>query len=233
MMLGLYLAALILGGGLVVLAAIGGLADSHSVDNDGPDFGGDHGVEVGHAGSHGFSDAAHVDAALSSRLEPGSPELAHDRPVRRRTQVLWRMILNVRFWTYFLAFFGLIGFLLTILRFSIEPYTLLISSASGVLGGSAVAAMWAALKRSESNSAVSSTHLLGTMGPMIVASRPGEPGKVRLTVKGELIDMMAISQSGEPLERGTQVTVVDLEGLYARVAPVDQFLKESGLEIKL
>jgi membrane protein implicated in regulation of membrane protease activity len=229
MMLGIYLAALIVGGGLVVLAAIGGIADGHSVDHDGPDLGGDHGVEVGHGGAHGFSDAAHVDAALSSRLEPGSPELANDRPPRKRSQVLWRMILNVRFWTYFLAFFGLIGFLLTVLRFSIEPFTVLISLATGVLGGGGVAATWAALKRSESNSAVSATHLLGTMGPMIVACRPGEPGKVRLTVNGELIDMMAMSHSGESIERGTQVTVVDIDGMYARVTAVEEFLQENGL----
>lgn len=229
MMLGLYLAALIVGGGLVVLAAIGGIADSHSVDHDGPDFGGDHGAEVGHVGAHGYTDAAHVDAALSSRLEPGSPEFANDRPPRKRTQVLWRMILNVRFWTYFLAFFGLIGFLLTILRFSVEPFTFLISLTSGLLGGAGIVATWAALKRDESNSAVSATHLLGTMGPMIVACRPGEPGKVRLTVKGELIDMLAIGHAGESIERGTQVTVVDIDGMYARVTAVEEFLQENGL----
>ena len=233
MMLGLYLAALIVGGGLVVLAAIGGLADGHAVDHDGPDLGGDHGVDVGHAGSPGFSDAAHVDAAISSRLEPGSPEMPNDRPPRKRSQLLWRSVLNIRFWTYFLAFFGLIGFLLTVLWFSIEPCTFLISLAFGGLGGAGVAATWAALKRGESNSAVSASHLIGTMGPMIVACRPGEPGKVRLTVKGELIDMMAISASGAVLERGTQVTVIDLEGNYARVTPVEEFLQENGMEMKL
>jgi len=126
--------------------------------------------------------------------------------------------LSLRFWTYFAATFGLTGATLTYLKPQNEQQNLVASIVGGVVVGLLVHFVMRALRRSESSSAAHVDDLIGKEGRMLVAIRDGQPGKVRLDVKGDLIDMLALPQSGTTAEAGETVYVLAIENDRAIVA---------------
>lgn len=133
--------------------------------------------------------------------------------------------ISLRFWTYFAATFGLTGAVLSLTNAS-NPQQILIAS---LVGGFAVGLMvhfaMRALRRSESSSAANVDDLIGKEGKLLVAIRDGQPGKVRLDVKGDLIDMLALPQSGVTAEVGETVYVLAIENDRAIVARREDLLE--------
>lgn len=190
----LYLVTAIVGGVLVVLSAFGHGRDDGHLEHDG-DVG--HGFEA--SGDHG--DAGH--------------DVPHE---------VWLPFLSLRFWTYFSAAFGAIGLLLT--QFSLASHTaaLLWALAGGVGAGLGVAYSVRALRRSEASSAIREQDLLGAEARMLVGSRDSLPGKARLSIRGEDIDLVAISHTGSDIAVGETVYVLSIENNTARVARREEIL---------
>jgi membrane protein implicated in regulation of membrane protease activity len=104
----------------------------------------------------------------------------------------WLPVTSLRFWTFFLAFSGLTGMLLTLFGLASGP--VVIAAISGVIGyssGWAVVATIRHLSRNESNSAVSERDYVGATGRVMVPVSKDKVGKVRIEIKGRTVEMLA------------------------------------------
>lgn len=226
MVLSLYIALTIIGGGLVLLAALGGVFGGHDaeVSGGGPDvdahvdaptLDADHGaVEVDHsvmdAHSHGLDMQSLMGKAAEIPKDPG----------------IWLPFFSVRFWIYFAAAFGSTGLALNLFRASQEPVTLIASLLTGLFVGVGGSLAWRLLNTSQIDASTKSKDFIGSVGRLSVGTRPGSLGRVRLYVRDEWIDLTAVSDSGEEIAQGEEVIVVSIEGVTARVIPSQEIMKE-------
>lgn len=203
-MLPLYIFCAVLGGGLVVLSALGGLSEGLL---DGVDQGSD------------FA-AGDIDYAHDLGVAHG-PDFDHHVETAKDfapTSDFWLPFLSLRFWVYFLAGFGLVGTVLSLTGLAAGMAVLWIALGFGAVMGTAVAWIMRALKLGEKDYSIREGDFLGVSGQLTVLPRNGEPGKVRMSIKGETIDMLALADSDHSLERGDEVVVVGMEGTRVRVA---------------
>ncbi|RMG23310.1 MAG: hypothetical protein D6724_08640 [Armatimonadetes bacterium] len=191
-MLALYIVLGLVGGGLILLSAFGG----H-----------DHAMDHGDVAFDGEMSADH-----DLHIEP-----AHDGDVPASD--IWLPFLSLRFWTYFAALTGVLGTLLTLFTDLASATVAILSFGIGAVGGIAVAYAIRYLQVSETDSSVSSQDLLGSDARVTVSIQPGSEGKIRCTVKGETIDLLATADTEAPLPVGAEVVIVGLEGTVARVEP--------------
>lgn len=170
---------------------------------------GDHDV---HEGSLGHGDV-HVDHDGDGQAD------AH----------IWLPFLSLRFWTYFFAMFGLGGLLLGKFTDLQEPKIATFSAVTGVIVGTIVAYLMRLAKRLEAGSSVRTEDFLGRTGEVVVAIRPGSAGKVRVNLRGDIIDVIAIPNDGETLEIGSEAVIVTMESDRARVMSRAALLEETHL----
>lgn len=199
-MLGAYIVAAIVGGGLILFSALAGMG-AHA------DVGGDMSHDVG---GH---DAGHS--------HDGGHDSDHD------TGAVWLPFLSLRFWTYAVGTFGLIGTILSLTKASIEPMTLIIAASTGVFMGTVAAYLVRFLSRTESTSSVGDKDFLGAIAKVSVPIG-ALPGKVRTTVKGDIIDMVALGENGETFGQGEEVMIVGIEGNSARVVRKADYFEENS-----
>lgn len=208
-MLSVYIIAGIIGGVLIVLSAIGGVGDhdadlelDHDADLDVDhdiDLDVDHDVDLDHDIDHG------LDASHGGPLDAVDPE------------GIWLPFLSLRFWTYFAAGFGITGGLLTWLGTLVEPIVGGAAAGTGLVAGLAMSYAMRALKRGEAHGHIGLDDYQGAEGEVRVSIRPGGTGKIRTTVRGEEIDLLATSDEPEPLPAGTPVIIIDMLGSQAKV----------------
>ncbi|HRJ25948.1 MAG TPA: NfeD family protein [Fimbriimonadaceae bacterium] len=139
--------------------------------------------------------------------------------------VEWLPFLSLRFWTYFCGGFGLIGTLLTMLKMAGPTTTFNLSLGMGLGLGLLV---WLTMKwatRSEVGRSVATDDLVGKTGRVLVACRPGQMGKVRIEVRGDWIDLMALDEGLGTLEIGEEVIVTRLENSVAHVVGLHSALE--------
>jgi membrane protein implicated in regulation of membrane protease activity len=205
-MLAVYIITAIVGGGLIILSALGGGHD-HSFEGQGDvDFGG-HDVDMGGHDvdvSHGGDVDQAGDAGHGGDTTGGLP---------------WMPFLSLRFWTYFCAVFGVVGVLLTYMGHTPEPAVGIYAGSSGLLTGLAVAIIMRLLRLSDSDSTARANDMLGTIAKVQVALRGEQPGRIRVCVKGDLVDVLALTQDGSTVEAGEEVVVIGVEGDRVTVVP--------------
>lgn len=213
-MLSVYLASLILGGGLLGFSILfGGDHDAdHDVDMDHDldvdmdvdadmdldvdhdvDMDADHDVDAGDAG----------DAVLATFLGP---------------------LVSIRFWTFFTAFFGLTGTLLTLLKLS-NPVTIAGTSLGmGLACGYSVAMLMKLLKTSQvAHELIPERDYPMKAATVVLDVAPGEPGIVRIDVSGTSIDIDAdVHATDMPnFKRGSKVIVLSYANNRVTVGPFD------------
>jgi membrane protein implicated in regulation of membrane protease activity len=133
------------------------------------------------------------------------------------------MFLSLRFWTFALMAFGLLGCFLHYLKLATPLATGLSSGALGLFSGWLAAYTFRALSRNVPNSGVSSTELVGQVGKVMLAPNAQGRSKIRLSVKGQMIDYVATSD--ELLEAGASVLVEEVRGQQLHVSPAPGDLK--------
>ena len=208
-MLALYLVAAIVGGGLVLFSALGGLA------HGGMDPGG--GIDADH--DLGGADVHVSDAELA-------PSVDHDAGADTAPAAeFWIPFTSLRFWTYLAAVFGVTGLALTLFAKTGEPFTMVVSIVTGLVMGLAASGIVHWIAKNESQSAISEQDFLGAEAKVLVPVRGRLPGKVRLQVKGSTVDLVAIAEDGREIEAGDEVLVVGFEGNNARVARKEDYLR--------
>lgn len=198
-MLTVYIVSAIIGGGLILLSAFVG----HDHDSD---FAGGH--DVGHDVSHDH------DTAGSEHEHSGGELLS------------WLPFLSLRFWTYGLALFGGIGWALSALTPTASPTILGISLTVGVLMGTLAATLINVARRMSADSSTRTQDLLGVAGKVTVPVHGASEGKVRVLVRGDSIDFLALSNDNRSIPTGESVVIVAVENDRLRVIPQTDILEE-------
>ncbi len=140
---------------------------------------------------------------------------------------VWIPFFSLRFWNYGLTFFGVTGLLLT--QFSdIGPlFTAWAAGGTGFVAGLGVAYLIHLAKKTEASSGAEIADLMGAEGKVLVAIREGQPGKIRCNLKGELLDLVALSDDGTNLEVGNKALVVGIDGERVRVIQISDNFEEA------
>ncbi|MDH3456225.1 MAG: hypothetical protein OER90_05235 [Gemmatimonadota bacterium] len=198
-MLGIYLFAAILGGGLLLFSVLAG--GDHDAHADASGFDADH--DIGHDVDHDLghdADAGHGGA--------GELVLGLFRP---------------RNLTFFFAAFGLTGSLLTLLSPWSATASLLPSLGMGLGAMVVTHGVFEWLRRSESAvDIVSDSDIEGCIGRVVLPLEPGERGRIACRVGDREIYMIATLAEGYPtLPPGREVVVLKVFETVAHVMPLE------------
>lgn len=174
-----YLIALVLGGGVLLLQIIGGAKGDL-----------DHGL-----GSHGPDGHVHD-------LQHGGPEPG---------------VISTRALVYALFTFGFVGAALHILGLTSPGLAGAVAVVAGVAAGLGVGYVFAQIGHPGASGAATYEEARGHRARVLLACAPDRPGKIRLQLKGQTVDLRATSESGT-LPEGTEVVVIDVRDDVARVA---------------
>jgi len=198
-MLGIYLFAAILGGGLLVFSLMGG--DHGADDASGMDAGHDFDHDVGH-------DAGH-DVGHDAELGAGELLLGLFRP---------------RNLIFFLAAFGVTGTLLSLLT-SVSSAGGVIPAVGMGLGAMVLShGLFTWLKRSGTVAeAVSESELEGSLARVTLPVAPGERGRIACTVGDREVYIVARLAAGydQTMAQGREVVVLSVADGVAEVMPFD------------
>ncbi len=178
-------------------------------------------------GGHDADVDAELDADFDADLDADGEahlgdHLAHGAPVAGAGAdlVLWRFR-SLRFWTFFLAFFGLSGTLLEGLGLVESPlFTLAAALGMGGLAGFGSTEVVRRLSADTSGAAPESQDYVGKSARVVVPVKPGGVGKVRIQLKGTTVDVLAETLEGEFAAR-EEALIVEMDGTKARIARVD------------
>lgn len=199
-----YVGCLIVGGGLVLVSFFSDTDHDADVDMDmdmdlDVDMDVDVDVDMDVDADHDVDVASSIDGA----------------------DALWLPVLSLRFWIFFAAFFGLTGTILHLLNQTSWKATLGISLGFGVGSGWVVSTLVRKLRSAKVDSNIDPQRdYVGQIGEVILAIEPGDPGLVRLTVKGVDVDVTAITEGSSELKRGSQVKVLRYAQSTLCVVPV-------------
>jgi membrane protein implicated in regulation of membrane protease activity len=144
----------------------------------------------------------------------------------------WIPFFSLRFYTYFFAGLGATGLLLTFLTNTPASLVLILSLVVASISGMSVWLMVKLLRRSESTSTATETDLRGKEGTVMVAINGRNPGRIRCTVRGDIIEYLAISQDGTTLNPGDSVVVLSMDNGRAEVIGREAIFEPQSLEIK-
>ena len=157
---------------------------------------GDHG-DSGHPGG----DAGHDDHA------------AHDHAKGDGTGLF---LLSLRFWSFALGFFGLGGATLTWLGAGVLVAPLL-AGALGLGAGYGASRVLGGLARSTVGLLPGADSHVGREGEVLLPVAPNQRGKIRVSVGGASLDLIAETEGSEPLPMGSTALVVGIRGTLALV----------------
>jgi len=180
----LYVLALILGGGLLLVQLLGG---GH------------------HDGMDHFGGADHLGGADHHPSQgPG--------------------LLSTRSLTYGLFAFGFAGASLYLLRLTGPWAALAIAAAAGVAATLGVGSTLRAVGDPAASGEAALDEARGRSGRVLLPLTRDRPGKIRVQIKGQTVDLLATTASGE-LPAGADVVVVDVRGDVAEVVAAKEVPK--------
>lgn len=142
----------------------------------------------------------------------------------------WLPFLSLRFWTYFFAGFGANGLLVSWLTATTAPLVIGLSLVVGLLCGFGVSYALRTLRSTESTSGAKAGDLLGKEGEVQVTIRGATPGRIRVNVRGDIIDYLATTEEPEPIEPGSSVVVLGLTGDRVLVARLENVLGDPTVQ---
>ena len=120
----------------------------------------------------------------------------------------WAPFGSLRFWVFLFTFGGGAGFALTKLHSS----AVVAAVGAGVIGwfaGALAVTVIRSMTKHSASSDVSSSELVGVTGTLILPAAPGQPGKVRVEIKGRAEDFVAnVVEDGGNLPTGSAVLIV-------------------------
>jgi len=210
-MLGIYIFAAILGGGLLLFSVLAGA--EHDADHDasgldsGHDFDHDLGHDLGHDVDHDLTHDA--DVAHASHLGAGELVLGLFKP---------------RNFTFFMAGFGLTGTLLTLLTPWGAGASLLPALGMGAASMVATHGVFTWLRHSETAvDVIGDADMEGCLGRVVLPLTPGERGRIACKVGGREIYVTATLDESvlESLPPGREVIVLRVSETVAHVMPFE------------
>lgn len=199
-MLTIYRFCLLIGGIFVALSALAGL--------DGVDF--DH----------------HFDADIEITDNPALTQTGEKLPSRRwlRRQLLGLPVFSFKFWSFGSCFFGLTGIILSMLRPTMPQLIVgAISVAVGSFLGTAIVRVLRSLQRTQADSLVRPSDVVGLSGIVEIPFDSMTKGKVRVKVRGSMVDFVAFTTNCQSFIQGEKVFIVEMKGNKVWVVPEDSF----------
>jgi membrane protein implicated in regulation of membrane protease activity len=137
---------------------------------------------------------------------------AKERSLRVGWYNLFSILKTLKFWTFALCFFGLTGLVLSHLPVGLPANLVAIAAVSmGIVCGSLVAGSLQFLGQRQVDSLVRAPDLVGLTGIVEVPFDRTRRGKVRLLIKGSMIDLLASTDEAQTLQQGDRVLVVSAE----------------------
>jgi hypothetical protein len=127
-------------------------------------------------------------------------------------------LLSIRSVIYALFAFGFVGAVLSILGLTGARSALVIAGLSGVGAGLLAGFTFARLGSPEASGAASLHEARGRRARVLLPCAPERPGKIRLELGGQQVDMKATSD-GPLIPEGAVVVVLEVREDVARVAP--------------
>jgi membrane protein implicated in regulation of membrane protease activity len=185
-----YIAALVLGGCLLCASMFLGHHDAEAS----PDL-------------HVDGDV-HAAADADGHLEAGHGASLSD---------FWIPFVSVRFWIFFLCFFGLTGSVFSLFHLAGKWPVLILALAVGVATGLAAVLIIKYLRTHEVGQAPTEEDLKGLEGVLLLPLAPGTKSKVRLDLHGQTVDLVAVSDEPDSIETGRRVVVIDIRDNQAVV----------------
>jgi len=132
---------------------------------------------------------------------------------------MFTAFLSMRFWMFFLAFFGLTGLVLDGLDLIPNSgVALAISLVMGLAIGQGTAAVFRYLAANETSTAASVGDYVGKSGRVLVGFGPGSLGKLRLTLKGTTVDVLTTTDEERAFVVGEEALVIQMNDTTAVVA---------------
>ncbi len=128
----------------------------------------------------------------------------------------WMLLTSMRFWSFGLLAFGLVGTLLTWFALAGAGPVAAIAAVSGVGAGAFAATVVRRMMRKSATSHVTSADVVGRIGRVLVAPSALGRGKVRIEIKGNVVDYVA--RARETLSAGDVVLVEQCEGQEVTVS---------------
>lgn len=136
---------------------------------------------------------------------------------------LFTAFLSLRFWMFFLAFFGLTGLVLDGLDLVDSSTVALVAAVvMGLATGQGTVLVFRHLARSETGRAPTVADYIGRSGRVLVGFAAGDLGKVRLTLGGTTVDVLATTEEERAFSPGDDALVIamhDTTAVVARIAP--------------
>ncbi len=163
----------------------------------------------------------HADAHLDMKAEPEThfDGAKHDGVGDdAELGALAATLLSMRFWTFFLASFGLTGVLLHFVGLG-WYLSLPLSLAMGAGIGVTVAYLFRMANKRSVGTIADTKSLLGKEGVVVIAIEPGKPGKIKIEHDGQTVEFLAHT-TDRRLERGERVIVAEMKRGEATVTPV-------------
>jgi membrane protein implicated in regulation of membrane protease activity len=206
----IYVAAFIVGGiflgASVFLGHHGGEGDAQADADGDHDAGGDGG------------DADHADAGAGG--EGHELSAAGAEAAGASFSDFWLPFFSVRFWVFFLCFFGLTGSVFSLLYLAGKWATLGTSVAVGLVTGFAAAYVMQRLKRSPAGVVVpDASDFRGLEGVALLPIEATSKGKIRLERRGQLVDLVARVDSDVRIDKDDRVLVIEITDNEALVVP--------------
>ncbi len=115
------------------------------------------------------------------------------------------LLASIRFWAFTFLAFGLVGTLLTLFRFAGPLTSTILATVTGLASGYVSAMVVRRLQGQGTSSSATSRDVIGLVGRVIVPPSTETRGKVRVSVRGSVVDYVA--RSNEPLEADEAVVV--------------------------
>ena len=146
----------------------------------------------------------------------GGHEIAHDAAHETAMASALAYVASVRFWAFGLLAFGLVGTLVTAMRFAAGAVAATVATGAGLLAGFVAVTVLRRMMTRPASSHATASDVVGKVGRVIVP--PNEAGrcKVRVEIKGAQVDY--VGRASEPLAEGDAILVEDTEGAELTVS---------------
>ncbi len=114
----------------------------------------------------------------------------------------WLPFASLRFWTFFAAFFGLTGVTMSLGKFAGQFVGLGLAVGVGYVCGAAMTRVIKKLSTERVDSSLARGDVVGSTAKVVLPVSPGDRGKIRIEIKGRVIELIAETEEDLELERG-------------------------------